>query len=132
MVIFHQGGPQGSIPSPLLLNYYVSTYPDTTQFSTSYANDFTAFVFDPKVEQTASSQTRHAQDVAGWVLSRNFQVSTSKSTVTLFTPEVQQSHLHPKVPFNGTIPPTRQKPQDPRRYLRPTALLIQTHKINSK
>ena len=78
---------------------------------------------DPKVEQAASSLTRHAEDVAGWALNKNLHVSTSKSTVTLFTPEFQQSHRHLNVPLNGTTLPLDRNPKilgvtfDPHLYL---------------
>merc|ERR1719376_1136123 len=36
---------------------------------------------------------------------------TSKSTVTLFTPEFQQSHRHPNVPLNGTSLPLDRNPK---------------------
>ena len=63
------------------------------------------------MEHAASSLTRHAEYIAGWAQSKNLQVSTSKSTVTLFTPEFQQSHLHPNVPLNGTTLPLDRNPK---------------------
>ena len=31
------------------------------------------------------------------------QISTQKSTVTLFVPETQQRHFHPLIPVNGDL-----------------------------
>ena len=109
-VIVHQGVHQGSILSPLLFNYYVSTYTDAAQFSTSYADKFTAFISDQKEEQAHFSLMRHAEDVASWSLNKNHQVLTSKSTDTFFIPEFKQSHLHPNAPLNGTTLPLGRNP----------------------
>ena len=51
------------------------------------------------------------EDVAGWVQIKNLQVSASKSTVTLFTPVFQQSHLHSNVYLNGTALPLDRNPK---------------------
>ena len=59
----HCDVPQSSILSPLLLNFYVSTYPETSPLCTSYADDFTATASDPRVEVAANALAEHARDL---------------------------------------------------------------------
>ena len=84
------------------MNYYVSTYPNSSELGTSYADDFNAGASHKAVDQAAASLADHTRDVSCWAQERNLLTSAQKSTVTLFTPETRQSHLHPTVPLNGS------------------------------
>ena len=88
-VILHQGVPQGSCLSPMLFNAYVSTYPPTTDLITSYAEDFTAASSNKDVREATRTVAEHATHVEAWANERALQVSTLKSTVTLFTSETR-------------------------------------------
>ena len=59
----------------------------------------------------AASVARHAEDVAAWAVERSLLVSAQKSTITLFTPQTQQSHHHPLVPLNGAPLPLERNPK---------------------
>ena len=110
-VILHQGVPQGSILSPLLFNFMSPPIQTPRELCTSYADDFTACASDTVEDRAAAALAEHAGDVAGWAQKRSLITSAQKSSVTLFTPEFRQSHLHPTVPLDGTPSPWRGTPK---------------------
>ena len=58
----HTGVPQGSCISPVLFNFYVSTYPSSPDLtSTSYADDFTDATSSPNIPTAASTLSAHAE-----------------------------------------------------------------------
>ena len=63
------GVPQGSCLSPVLFNFFVSTYPQTDSPSTSYA-DFTDTYSDVDMTLAAGALSAHASDVAAWAEGR--------------------------------------------------------------
>ena len=102
------GVPQGSVISPHLFNFFVSSYPETCELHSSYADDVHAAVSAVDVGQAAAALSRHASDVGAWAEERQLRVSPSKSHITLFTSDTHQSHLHPHVrnpifPHQSTI-----------------------------
>ena len=69
-VIIHQGVPLGPRTSPSLFNFYVSSYPNTTSFVASYADDFTAAASDKDVQEATRVMTDHATHVEAWAEER--------------------------------------------------------------
>ena len=107
------GVPQGSCLSPVLFNFFVSTYPQTDSPSTSYADDFTDSYSDVDVTSAAGVLSAHASDVAAWAGGRGLTISAAKSTITLFTSDLHQSHLHPQVSLLNSPLPLNRNPRIP-------------------
>ena len=108
----HVGVPQGSCISPVLFNFFVSSYPSSPDFSsTSYADDFTDSYTSPDIPTAASALSAHARLVADWADERGLAVSYPKSTITLFTSDNQQSHIHPHVLLRDSRLPLDRNPR---------------------
>ena len=106
------GVPQGSCISPALFNFFVSTYPESVNLlENSDADDFTDSCSSPNVPQMAATLTTQASSVEAWADERGLTISAPKSTITLFTPQTQQSSTHPHVTLNGSQLPLEKKPR---------------------
>ena len=105
------GVPQGSCISPVLFNFYVSSYPNSPQLTTSYADDFTDSYSSPDYMTAATALSSHATQVAAWAHDRGLSISAPKSTVTLFTSETRQSHTHPPVTLHDSPLPLARNPR---------------------
>ena len=100
-IIVHQGVPQGSVLSPALFNSYVSSYPHNADLITSYADDFTAAATASTIDASTAVMADHVRDVEQWATNRELQISSTKSTVTLFTSDNSQGNVHPHVPLEA-------------------------------
>ena len=105
------GVPQGSVISPVLFNYFVSDYPNTADFHTSYADDFTAATASTSVPECAKRLTRHATDAAAWTGRKGLTLSVPKSFATLFSSDPRQSQLDPGVFLGGSRYPSAETPR---------------------
>ena len=105
------GVPQGSVISPLLFNFFVTTYPPNCQLHSTYADDMTAAESSVDPQTAADALTVHAEAVGGWAEERGLQISAPKSHVTLFTSHTHQSRFHPIVTLNNTILPLERHPR---------------------
>ena len=105
------GVPQGSAISPLLFNFFVSTYPDNAELQIGYADDVHAAASSVNPQTAATSLTAHAEAVGDWARERDLQISAPKSHVTLFTPHSHQAHLHPSISLQGSPLPLERHPK---------------------
>ena len=105
------GVPQGSVISPHLFNFFISSYPETCELQSSYADDVHAAASARDVNEAAAALSRHASEVAAWAEERQLRISPSKSHITLFTSDTHQSHLHPQVLLGSTPLPLERHPK---------------------
>ena len=91
--IIKVGSPQGSIISPHLFNFYISSIPLPNHpiKLVSYADDLTVFGTG-KLDTIQDEMNAYIPELIGHLESIHLRVSAAKSTVTLLTSETQQAN----------------------------------------
>ena len=105
-----RGVPQGFVISPALFNNFVSDFPITDLYMTSYADDLSLLASAPSIVEAQAIANHLCSTLMRWAHGKKLAIAFQKSSVALFTSDTQQSLLHPLVrigdrvaPFNGTL-----------------------------
>jgi hypothetical protein len=101
----HSGVPQGSVLSPSIFNFFVSTCCEPASLLQSYADDFTIAESSADGESLGVSLTVGLSQISAWAKEKDLVIPPGKSKVIFFTPDRHQSHFHPQVTLEGGVIP---------------------------
>ena len=104
---------QRGVLSPTLFNYYLADFP-TPPLNIrliKYADDITIYTSGPVVSDLINGLNIYLSQVLNYAKNKKLTVSTDKSTVTHFTPDTHEHHLHPQVKLADQVLPLEMKPK---------------------
>ena len=93
------GVPQGAVSSPILFNFYMSalpTPPDRVK-TIQYADDISIYICGTDLDNMTNIMNDYVEKLLAYLKERELEVSPTKSTVTLFTPDTKEANLHPAI-----------------------------------
>ena len=98
---------QGGVLSPALFNYYLADFPTPPPNIKliEYAHDITIYTTGPLVADIINCFNIYLLQVLNYINNKKLTVSTSKSTVTLFTQDTHVHHLHPQMKLADQVLP---------------------------
>ena len=104
---------QGGVLSPALFNYYLadSTTPPPNIKLIMYADDITIYTSRPVVSDLINGLNTNLSQVLNYINNKILIVSTAKYTVTLFTPDTHEHHMHPQLKLADQVLPFEMKPK---------------------
>ena len=107
------GVAQGEVLSPALFNYYLDDFPTLPPNIKliKYADDITIYTFGSVVADLINGLNIYLSQVLNYIPQKKLTVSTTKSIVTLFTPDTHEHHLHPQVKLSDQVLPFEKKPK---------------------
>ena len=99
--------------SPALFNYYLADFPTPPPNIKliKYADDITIYTSGPVVADLINGLNIYLSQVLNYINTQKLTVSTAKSTVTLFTPDTHEHHIHPQVKLADQVLPLEKKPK---------------------
>ena len=103
---------QGGVLSPALFSCYLADFP-TPPLNIKlikYADDITIYTSGPVVTDLINGLNIYLSQVLNYINNKKLTVSTAKSTVTLFTPDTHEHHLHPQVKLADQVLALEKKP----------------------
>ena len=99
--------------SPTLFNYYLADFPTSPPNIKliRYADDITIYTSGPVVAGLINGLNIYLSQVVNYINNKKLTVSTAKYTVSLFTPDAHEHHLHPHVKLADQVLPLEKKPK---------------------
>ena len=76
-----------------------------------YVDDITIYTSGPVVADIINGLNIYLSQVLSYVNNNKLAVSTAKSTVSHFTPDTHEHHLHPHVRLADQVLPLEEKPK---------------------
>ena len=76
-----------------------------------YADDITVWATGPNIPQLESMINSYLKVVSIYLKDNSLLISAPKSTVTLFTPDKHQFHMHPDITLEDTLLPLERSPK---------------------
>ena len=103
----------GGVLSPALFNYYLADIPTPPPKikQIKYADDFTIYISGPVVADLINGLKIYLSQVLNYINNKKLTVTTTKSTVILFTSDTHEHHLHPQVKLAVHVLPLEKKPK---------------------
>ena len=107
------GVPQGAVTSPVLFNFYLSKLPIPPKgvYVVQYADDISIYTTGKNINTMTEQINAYAKEVNDFLEERELLLSAEKSTVTLFTPDTKEYHIHPQVKIKDSIVPLEKNPK---------------------
>ena len=104
---------QGGVLSPALFNYYLADFPTSPPNIKliKYADYITIYTSGPVVADLINGLNIYLSQVLNYINNNKLTVSTAKSTVTLFTSDTHEHHLHSQVKLADQVLPLEKKPK---------------------
>ena len=110
--VMKTGVVQGGTLSTALFNYYLADFPTPPPNIKliKYADDITIYTSGPVVSVRINGLNIYLSQVLNYINKIKLTVSTAKSTVTPFTPDTHEHHLHPQVKLADQVLQLVKKP----------------------
>ena len=107
------GVAQCGVLSPAFFNYYLVDFPTLSLniMLIKYADDITIYTSGPVVADLINGLNIYLSQLLKYINIKKLTASTAKSTVTLFTPDTHEHHLHPQVKLADQVLPVKKKPK---------------------
>ena len=105
-------GVEQGVLSPALFYYYQADFPTPPPNIKliKYADDITIYTSGPVVADLINGLNICLSQLPNYMNNKKLTVSTAKSTVTLFSPDTHQHHLHPHMKLADQVLPPKKKP----------------------
>ena len=99
------GVPQGAVTSPVLFNFYLTLLPPPPEgvFTIQYADDISVYTSGTNTAAMSEAINAYIKLVLAYLAERELEVSPSKSSVTLFTPDTKEALIHPQVKMDNKV-----------------------------
>jgi hypothetical protein len=107
------GVPQGAVTSPILFNFYLRHLPRPPKNIqvVQYADDISIYATGKPFQNLASAINQYIPKVLEFLEERELQVSPTKSTVTLFTPDTKEFKEQPEIKMKDCTVPHEHTPK---------------------